>query len=255
MAKKQLDLAGELAESLNKQSKDERIAYFLDEEDSPANIVGWISTGASMLDIAISNRPNGGFPVGRISEITGLEQSGKSLLSAHALADTQKKGGLAVLIDTEAAVSKEFMRAIGIDTSKLLYVSTDSVEKIFEAMETIIEKVRLASKDRYVTIVVDSVAAASTKKELEADYGKDGYATDKAIMISKAMRKITNMIAKQKITVIFTNQLRQKMNAMPFADPWTTSGGKALAFHSSVRLRLSTATAIKLNEVIVGIEV
>ncbi len=255
MAKKELDLAEVLADSLNKQSKDQTIAYFLDAGDSPANIAGWISTGASTLDIAISNRPYGGFPVGRISEITGLEQSGKSLLSAHALAETQKLGGVAVMIDTEAAVSREFLTAIGVDVSKLLYVSTDSVEQIFESIETIIEKVRLASKDRFVTIVVDSVAAASTKKELEADYGKDGYATDKSIIISKAMRKITNMIAKQKIAVIFTNQLRQKMNAMPFSDPWTTSGGKALAFHASVRLRLKTTGNIKVGDRIVGIKV
>jgi recombination protein RecA len=213
-----------------------------------------------MLDVAISNRPYGGLPVGRITEVTGLEQSGKSLLSAHLLAETQKLGGVAVLIDTETAVSREFLDAIGVDVSKLLYVSADSVEQIFEFIETIIEKVRLTSKDKYVTIVVDSVAAASTKKEMEADYDKDGYATDKAIIISKAMRKITNMIGRQKITLVFTNQLRQKMNAMAFSDPWTTSGGKALAFHASVRLRLKGMGSIKGkdkngNEHIVGIKV
>ncbi len=123
---------------------------------------------------------------------------------------------------------KEEVEAIGVDISKLLYVSVDTVEGIFEACETIIEKVRTGDKDRLVTIVVDSVAAASSKKEMEADYDKDGYATDKAIIISKAMRKITNMIGRQSIALVFTNQLRQKMNAM-FGDPWTTSGGKALA--------------------------
>ncbi len=260
MAKKELDLAEVLAESLNKQSKDQKVAYFLDTEDAPTNVEGWISTGASMLDVAISNRPYGGLPVGRIAEVTGLEQSGKSLLSAHLLAETQKLGGVAVLIDTETAVSREFLEAIGVDVSKLLYVSADSVEQIFEFTETIIEKVRLTNKDKYVTIVVDSVAAASTKKELEADYDKDGYATDKAIIISKAMRKITNLIGRQKITLVFTNQLRQKMNAMAFSDPWTTSGGKALAFHASVRLRLKNMGTIKAkdkngNDQIVGIKV
>jgi len=260
MAKKELDLAEVLAESLNKQSKEQKVAYFLDTEDAPTNVEGWISTGASMLDVAISNRPYGGLPVGRITEVTGLEQSGKSLLSAHLLAETQKLGGVAVLIDTETAVSREFLDAIGVDVSKLLYVSADSVEQIFEFIETIIEKVRLTSKDKSVTIVVDSVAAASTKKEMEADYDKDGYATDKTIIISKAMRKITNMIGRQKITLVFTNQLRQKMNAMAFSDPWTTSGGKALAFHASVRLRLKGMGSIKGkdkngNEHIVGIKV
>jgi recombination protein RecA len=101
---------------------------------------------------------------------------------------------------------------------------------------------------------VDSVAAASSKKEMEADYDKDGYATDKAIIISKAMRKITNMIGRQSIALVFTNQLRQKMNAM-FGDPWTTSGGKALAFHASVRVRLKNMGQLKAGDRIVGIKV
>ena len=257
MAKREEDLASILADSLNKQNKDGKIAYFLTDEggDAPTNVKDWISTGNAMLDVAISNRPYGGFPVGRICEITGLEQSGKSLLSAHILAETQRKGGVAVLIDTETAVSREYLEAIGVDISKLLYVSVDTVEGIFEACETIIEKIRTSDKNRLVTIVVDSVAAASTKKELEADYDKDGYATDKAIIISKAMRKITNMIGRQSIALVFTNQLRQKMNAMAFSDPWTTSGGKALAFHASVRLRLKSMGQLKVGDRIVGIKV
>jgi recombination protein RecA len=256
MAKREDDLAGLLAESLNKQNKDGKIAYFLDDDsaDAPTNVKDWLSTGNAMLDVAISNRPYGGLPVGRITEITGLEQSGKSLLSAHLLAETQRKGGVAVLIDTETAVSREFLEAIGVDISKLLYVSVDTVEGIFEACETIIEQVRKGDKDRLVTIVVDSVAAASSKKEMEADYDKDGYATDKAIIISKAMRKITNMIGRQSIALVFTNQLRQKMNAM-FGDPWTTSGGKALAFHASVRVRLKNMGQLKAGDRIVGIKV
>jgi len=256
---KEDDLASLLAESLNKKAKDQKVAFFLDGGDSPTDVSDWVSSGASMLDVAISNRPYGGFPVGRIAEITGLEQSGKSLVSAHLLAETQKKGGVAVLIDTENAVSREFLEVIGVDVSKLLYVAAETVEQCFEITETIIENVRVASKDRLVTIVVDSVAAASTEKEMDADYGKDGYATDKAIIISKAMRKITNLIGRQKITLVFTNQLRQKMNAMPFSDPWTTSGGKAIAFHASVRLRLKGMGSIKakVNGVdrIVGIKV
>ena len=257
MAKVQEDLASILADSLNKQNKDGRIAYFLTDGggDAPTNVKDWLSTGNALLDVAISNRPYGGLPVGRIAEITGLEQSGKSLLSAHLLAETQKKGGVAVLIDTETAVNREFLEAIGVDISKLLYVSVDTVEGIFEACETIIEKIRTSDKNRLVTIVVDSVAAASTKKELEADYDKDGYATDKAIIISKAMRKITNMIGRQNICLVFTNQLRQKMNAMAFSDPWTTSGGKALAFHASVRLRLKSMGQLKVGDRIVGIKV
>lgn len=253
---KQEDLASVLADSLNKKWKDQKVAFFLDDDSdgAPTNVNGWISTGTAMLDVAVSNRPYGGLPVGRITEITGLEQSGKSLLSAHLLAETQKQGGVAVLIDTETAVSREFFDAIGVDVSKLLYVNVDTVEDIFETIDTIIEKVRTSDKERLVTIVVDSVAAASTKKEMEADYEKDGYATDKAIIISKAMRKITNVIGRQKIAVIFTNQLRQKLGVM-FGDPWTTSGGKALAFHASVRIRLKNMGQIKSGDKIIGIKV
>ena len=120
------DLAFVLADMLNKQNKDGKIAYFLTDTDdgSTVNVKDYISTGNAELDIAISNRPNGGIPVGRITEITGLEQSGKSLVSAHVLSETQKKGGVAVLIDTEAAVSTEYLKAIGVDVSKLLYIST-----------------------------------------------------------------------------------------------------------------------------------
>lgn len=260
MAKKvQEDLASILADELNKTNKNQTVAFFLDSDAAPANIPGWISTGAAMLDVAISNRAYGGLPVGRIAEITGLEQSGKSLLSAHTLANTQKQDGVAVLIDTETAVSREFMEAIGVDISKLLYVTADSVEQIFEFIETIIQKVKATDKDKLVTIVVDSLAAASSKTELAADFDKDGYATDKSIIISKAMRKITNMIGREKVSLIFTNQLRYKMNAMAFSDPYTTSGGKALAFHSSVRLRLKNMGQIKAKvagqDKIIGIKV
>lgn len=236
------ELASLIAESLNKTFKDsDQVAYFLDgRESTPTDFTDFISTGATILDVAISNRPHGGIAAGRITELTGLEGSGKSLIGAQLIATTQKRGGVGVLIDTETAVNPEFFRAIGIDTNKLVYVHLQTVEEIFDAITTIIEKVRSGKdKDKLVTIVVDSVAAASTKKEMEADFGKDGYATDKAIIISKAMRKITGLLGRERIGLVFTNQLRQKMNAMAFSDPWTTSGGKAIAFHASTRLRLA----------------
>jgi len=197
-----------------------------------------------MLDLAISNRPFGGFPVGRITEITGLEASGKSLLAAHTLAETQRKGGLAVYIDTEAATSSEFLTAIGVDLKTMLYVPIETVEEIFETIETIVEQVRKSDKDRLVTIVVDSIMGASTKIEMSAEYDKDGYATSKSIILSKAMRKVTNWIARERICLIFTNQLRTKMG-VSFGDQWTTAGGKAIPFHASVRLRLKNTGMIK----------
>ena len=254
MAKTNRDeLSSILADNLNKKFKGQaKVAYFLDgSEQTPTDLTEWVSTGDDMLDLAISNRPNGGFPVGRIVEVTGLEASGKSLLAAHTLANTQKKGGMAVYIDTENAINQEFLEALGVDTKKLLYVPLEAVEDIFDAMDSIIESIRNTQKDRLVTIVVDSVAAATTKVEMAADYDQAGYATQKAIIISKAMRKITNLIGRERILVVFTNQLRVRLG-VSFGDPYTTSGGKALGFHASCRLRMKQMG--KLNSKVGGVE-
>ena len=239
------ELAQALADNLNKNFKNNRVAYFLDGSDStPTDIKEFISTGSSILDLAISNRPNGGIAVGRITEINGLESSGKSLIGTHILAETQKNRGLAVFIDTETSVSREWLETIGIDVKNLLYLHVETVEDIFECIENIITKIRESDRDRLVTILVDSLAAASTKVEMEADFDKDGWATAKAIVISKAMRKITQMVGRERVALVFTNQLRQKLGVM-FGDPWTTSGGKALPFHSSTRIRLKNMGQIK----------
>ena len=239
------DLAKVLADNINKKFKDTKVAYFLDGSNAtPTDIKEFISTGSSVLDLAISNRPNGGVAVGRITEINGLESSGKSLIGTHILAETQKRGGVAVYIDTETSVSREWLETIGVDVQNLLYLHVETVEDIFECIESIIAKIRESDRDRLVTILVDSLAGASTKVEMEADFEKDGWATSKAIIVSKAMRKITQMIGRERIALVFTNQLRQKLGVM-FGDPWTTSGGKALPFHSSTRIRLKNMGQIK----------
>jgi len=241
------NLSKVIADSINKKFKDHKTAYFLDgSEETPTDLTEWISTGSSMLDFAISNRKHGGIPVGRITEITGMEASGKSLVAAHVLANTQKKDGIAVFIDTENAIHEEFLTAIGIDLEKLLYIQTETIEDIFEIIENIILKVRESDKDKLVTIVVDSVAAATTKLEQDADYNKDGWSTGKAIVISKAMRKITQLIGRQRVCLVFTNQLREKLGVM-FGDKLTTSGGKALQFHSSCRLRLKSIGKLSIK--------
>ena len=243
-------LAVELADSLNKKFKNTgyQTAFFLSgDTKAPSEVRGWVGSGSSMLDLAISNRKNGGFPIGRISEITGLEASGKSLLAAHALANTQAEGGLAVYIDTENAASREFLDAIGVDLEKMLYIPLETIEDIFEAIESIVTKIRESNKDRLVTIVVDSVMGASTKIEMAKEFDKDGYATSKAIILSKGMRKLTNMIGREKICLIFTNQLRVRLG-VAFGDPYTTSGGKAIPFHASVRLRLKSVGQIKVKK-------
>jgi recombination protein RecA len=139
----------------------------------------------------------------------------------------------------------------------MLYVPLETIEDSFEAVENIIETVRKSSKDRLVTIALDSVSAATTKIEQDADYDKDGWATSKAILMSKAMRKITNIIAKQRVLLICTSQLREKMGVM-FGDKWTTSGGKALGFHASCRIRLKGVGKLKSGsgktEQIIGVQ-
>ncbi len=251
------DLASVIAEQINKLSG-KQVAYFLsDDPTAPTHFTDFISTGSSILDIAVSNRKNGGIACGRITELQGNEGSGKSLIAAHMLQDCQRRGGVAVLIDTETAVNEDFFRAVGLDMSKAIYVSENLIENIFEIIEKIIESVRKTDSDRLVCIVVDSLAGATTEREAESDHGQDGYATGKAIIISKALRKITKLIGDQKIALVFTNQLRQKMNAMPFADQWTTSGGKGLAFHSSTRIRLMLAGTLKdgTTKEIIGVKV
>ena len=253
------ELASLLADSLNKKFKDFKAAHFLTgEEETPTDLTEWVSTGSTLLDLAISNRPNGGFPVGRIVELQGMDASGKSLVMAHVLANTQKKGGLAVYIDTENALSEDFLKAIGVNVNDMLYLPLETIEDIFEAVENIIETIRKSSKDRLVTIVIDSISAATTKVEQEADFEKDGWATTKAILMSKAMRKITNTIGKQRVLLLCASQLREKMGVM-FGEKLTTSGGKALGFHASCRIRLKGIGKLKsgsgVTEQIVGVQV
>ena len=247
----QEDLASVLASTLNAKFKEtnQKIAYFLDKDAySTSNVTDWFSTGNDIVDLAISNRPYGGLPVGRIIEIMGETAAGKSLLTASILAQCQRKGGLAIYIDTENAVANEFFEMLGMDLSKMIYAPIETIEDAFAVIETIIEKVRTSDKDRLVCIAIDSIMGATTKVEQAADYEKDGFATTKAIVLSKAMRKITNMIGRQKICLILTNQLRDKVGVMGFGEKTQTSGGKAVGFHASVRLQLYNLGMIKKSD-------
>ena len=249
------DVLSTISEEFNKKNKDGMQAISLDMEDS-ALIPDWISTGSTILDLAISNRKNGGLPVGRFVELTGLEGTGKSLMAAHIVAATQKKGGVALMLDTENSAAPDFWRSVGVNLApnRLRYIHVETVEDIFTTIEYFVANIRKTSKDVLFTIIVDSVAAASTKAELESEHGKTGYATDKSIIISKAMRKITNMMGKQKVLVVFTNQLRQNLKAMAFGDQWVVSGGKALAYHCSARIRLNSMTKLKNGDDVIGVK-
>jgi recombination protein RecA len=240
------ELAELVHKSLNKASADgTKVSYFLDEEEDPSMVTDWVSTGSTLLDLAISNRKNGGLPVGRIVEISSQEAAGKSLICAHILAATQKMGGYGVLIDTENAASPEFWEAVGLDVKNLGYIPLNTVESIFAKIEEVIGIVRKFDKKQLVTIVVDSLSQASSDTEMESEHGKDGYNTSKAIIISKACRKITGLIGQQRILVIFVNQLRMNLAAVGHQDKWIVPGGKAMAFAASVRLRLSNMGKLK----------
>jgi recombination protein RecA len=213
-----------------------------------ANIVtSWCSTGCDILDLAISNRPNGGLGYGTVVELFGHEGSGKSLLAAHIMAECQKDGGIAVLYDTEKAVGMlDFYKAVGLDINKTIYIQElRALEQIYDSMEKIIEKSIAKAPNQKVVIVVDSVMGASTLAELEANYDKEGYATHKALINSKAMRKIFSLMTGGKnILVILINQIRDNVNAVMFQEKHITSGGKAIPFAASTRIKLARIGSI-----------
>jgi recombination protein RecA len=247
------ELAVLIVDAFNKSQKDgSKVAYFLDEQEDPSNVTDWISTGSDLLDLAISNKKNGGLPVGRIVELNGLEGTGKSLIAAHILASTQKKGGLGIMIDTENAAAPAFWTAVGVSVKDLVYANLFTVEEIFSKIEQAIGVARKNFPDKLVTIVVDSLAMASCATEMEAEHGVKGYNTQKAIIISMALRKITGLIGKQRILVVFTNQLRMNLNAVMFGDKWIVPGGKAMGFAASVRVRLASTGNLKKSERVIG---
>lgn len=233
------ELATFLQKALNDRQKDgQKVAFFLDEKEDPSNVTEWISTGCSLLDLAICNKPDSGLPVGRISEINGLEASGKSLLCAHIIAETQKKGGFAAILDPEAAAAPEFWTAVGVNIKNLVYIPCSYLEEMLSRLENCVGELRKEYPDRLVTIITDSIASVPTKKELEGDYEVAGYGGDKSKILSLGMRKLNGLIARQRICAVFTNQLRQNMKAMAFGDQYTEPGGLAFRFAASVRIRM-----------------
>jgi len=240
-----------LISDLNKQLGE--VAYNLAGGTSPTEVNTFVSSGSVLLDTILANRRNGGFPVGRISEIVGEEATGKSLIALHALKNTQKQGGVAILIDTENATSVDLLKNIGIDVSRMMYMQLGTVEEVFEAMERIIKRIREKGDNRLVTIVWDSVAATSTKAEVEGEYG-DYTIGLAARLIAQGLRKITQFIGKMNVCLIFCNQMKVKIGVM-FGDPMTTPGGKAIPYHASTRLRLYRNGELKSGKTIQGVGV
>lgn len=216
------DLMSGLATKLSKRFKDSGYnpVYKLDDPNAPINCDDFLPTNSTALDIAIANRPDGGLPIGRITEIAGLEGTGKSLMCAHLIANTQKSGGIGVYIDTETAIFTEFFKAVGVDVDKMLYVNVREIENILQGIEDSIVEVRKQSDTIPLTIIVDSYAGATAKGKADEGYEKVGYNTDKALIMSDRLGQIADMAGKNNVTLVFTNQLRTKMGAMPFSDPF-----------------------------------
>jgi recombination protein RecA len=200
-----------------------------------------ISTGAINLDAAIGI---GGIPRGRVTEIYGPESSGKTTLSLHVVANAQREGGVAAYIDAEHALDTEYARKLGVEIENLLISQPDTGEQALEICEIL---VRSGAVD---VVVIDSVAALVPKAEIEGDMG-DSHVGLQARLMSQALRKLTGAIARSKTSVIFINQLREKIGVM-FGNPETTTGGKALKFYASVRLDIRRIGPVKEKEDVVG---
>jgi recombination protein RecA len=209
--------------------------------NAPKVVVGAIPTGAINLDAAIGI---GGIPRGRITEIFGPESSGKTTLCLHVIANAQRAGGVAAFIDAEHALDIGYAGRLGVDVDNLLVSQPDSGEQALEIAEVL---VRSNAVD---VVVIDSVAALVPRAELEGEMG-DSHVGLQARLMSQALRKLTGAINRSNTTVIFTNQIREKIGVM-FGSPETTTGGRALKFYASLRLDIRRIGSIKDREVLVG---
>jgi recombination protein RecA len=200
-----------------------------------------ISTGAMNLDAAIGI---GGIPCGRISEIYGPESSGKTTVCLHVIANAQKAGGIAAFIDAEHALDITYARKLGVDVDNLLVSQPDTGEQALEIAEVLI---RSSAID---VVVIDSVAALVPRAEIEGEMG-DSHVGLQARLMSQALRKLTGAVSRSNTSVIFTNQIREKIGVM-FGSPETTSGGRALKFYASVRLDIRRIGTIKDGQEVTG---
>jgi recombination protein RecA len=239
------DFTSQLIKDINKEMG-ERCCYNLSEMTAPTIVKRWLDTGSIALNYAIRNAFGGGYPEGRIIEITGQPSSGKSHLGYHAAAIVQKMGGIVVLIDSENATPLDKLHAMGINVRhRFVYVDCHVVEDVFKVIESVITKVKNVptTKDVPILIIWDSVAATSPKAEIEGEYDDKSVGL-KARVISQAMRKITGVIGKNNVTFLIINQLREMIGVM-HGDPLVAPGGKSVPFHSTIRIRLSGGCQVK----------
>ena len=227
--------------AMDKIEKDHGRGTIMKMGDSVVEDVAVIPTGSVSLNLALGV---GGYPRGRVIEIYGPESSDKTTLAIHAIAETQKAGGIAAIIDAEHAFDRFYAEKLGVDTDELLISQPDSGEQALEIADQLI---RSSAVD---LVVIDSVAALTPKAELEGDMG-DSKMGLQARLMSQALRKLTANINKTNTTCIFINQLREKIGVM-FGNPETTTGGNALKFYASVRLDIRRVSQLKDGDEIIG---
>jgi recombination protein RecA len=237
------DFTAALISAINKEHG-ERVAYNLAFDESPTHVKRWIGTGSTQLDYAIRNEAGGGYPEGRVIEISGMPSTGKSHLAYHAAANVQKQGGLVVYIDTENATPIEKLARIGIDVRKrFIYASSSCTEEVFSIIEsTILKAKQIVSKDIPILVVWDSVAATSPRAELDGEMDQQTVGLQ-ARVIGKGMRKNVGLIGDNNITLLCLNQLREAIGVQ-HGDPLVTPGGKAIPFAASVRVRLGSGKQV-----------
>jgi recombination protein RecA len=210
-------------------------------DDDPSNLPPGISTGSISLDLALGGK---GMPTGRVVEIYGPESSGKTTLALHVVANAQKNGGVAAFIDAEHALDPSWARRIGVNLDDLLVSQPDTGEQALEICELLVRS------NAVEVIVVDSVAALIPRAEIEGEMG-DSHVGLQARLMSQALRKLTGAINRSRTTVIFINQIREKIGVM-FGNPETTPGGRALKFYASVRVDIRRTGSLKEGDVAVG---
>ena len=243
MAKKEIntDKLKVLEATLSKIDKEYGKGTIMKLGDTVVEDIPSISTGSLGLDLALGV---GGLPRGRIVEIYGPESSGKTTLAIHAIAQAQKQGGIAAIVDAEHAFDKVYAESLGVDTDNLFISQPDNGEQALEITDHLI---RSGAID---ILVVDSVAALTPKAEIEGDMG-DSRMGLQARLMSQALRKLTAVVSKTNTTLIFINQLREKIGVM-FGNPETTTGGNALKFYASVRLDIRRIGQIKSGDEVIG---
>ena len=209
----------------------------------------WVDSGSLLLNMILSNRPDGGWPCGRIVEVFGKESIGKSTLGYMAMANCQKAGGIAIYADIEKTGNKTFMKLLGVDLTKLIYTDIPEIEKLFEALEQNLRTITASGrfKDKPIMIVVDSVTALQTDAEMESGYEFNmNTSMSKAKQLGKALKKITPFLAKANACLYFVNQIRD--NVSGYGTAWTVPGGKAIPFYSSIRVHLEGKTKIVVKD-------